>query len=50
MVSQVDSPDLASELSYARTFAEMSGVDRFLDQFYEDAAPLFFFDSYCDAE
>jgi hypothetical protein len=28
----------------------MSGVDRFLDQFCEDATPLFFFDSYCDAE
>jgi hypothetical protein len=28
----------------------MSGVDRFLNQFHEDTAPLFFFDSDCDPE
>ena len=50
MVSQVNSPDLASELWHASISAEMSGVDRFVDQFCEDSAPLFFFDSYRDAE
>ena len=49
-MSQVDSPDLASELRHVRISAEMSEVDRFLDQFYENTAPLFFFDGYCDAE